>query len=236
MGSDRLSEAVRAVGQFLVADAPLGETLQRIAQLTQEALPLAAAVGITLLDDAARPTTAVFTSDLSPHVDHGQYEDGVGPCLEAFREARVVRVDDTRDVAARWPRFSEDAVELGVLSTLSLPLVAGDDVFGALNLYAREPGAFSEADQADGALFVTQVSAVLANARAFWAASELASGLQQAIRSRAVIEQAKGKIMATKGCSADEAFGILVQASQRENVKLRDVARRIVEEGPSANG
>jgi AmiR/NasT family two-component response regulator len=34
--------------------------------------------------------------------------------------------------------------------------------------------------------------------------------------------------MASTGCDADEAFEILAKASQRENVKLRDVARRIV--------
>jgi AmiR/NasT family two-component response regulator len=44
-----------------------------------------------------------------------------------------------------------------------------------------------------------------------------------------VIEQAKGKIMGANGCDADTAFALLVKASQRENVKLRDVARRITE-------
>ena len=46
--------------------------------------------------------------------------------------------------------------------------------------------------------------------------------------SRAVIEQAKGILMAQRDCSADEAFDMLRRASQRENVKLRDVAQRIV--------
>jgi AmiR/NasT family two-component response regulator len=48
------------------------------------------------------------------------------------------------------------------------------------------------------------------------------------MRSRAVIEQAKGMLMAAQGCDEDRAFKLLVQASQRENVKLRDIARRIV--------
>ena len=47
-------------------------------------------------------------------------------------------------------------------------------------------------------------------------------------QSRAVIEQAKGKLMAAEGCTADEAFATLVRASQRENVKLRDIALRLV--------
>jgi AmiR/NasT family two-component response regulator len=35
--------------------------------------------------------------------------------------------------------------------------------------------------------------------------------------------------MAQTGCDADEAFARLRDASQRENVKLRDVAQRILD-------
>lgn len=228
---ERLDDAVRAVGQFLVADVPLGETLRRIADLAVEALPPAAAVGVTMLDNKLRPITAVFTDELAPAIDQGQYEDGAGPCLTAFRESRVVRVDDTRTVIDRWPRFSDDALRQGVFSTLSLPLMAGDENFGAFNMYAREAGAFSEEDEDAASLFVTQGSVVLANARAYWEAFELAGGLRQALTTRAVIEQAKGKLMATEGCTDEAAFAIMVRASQRENVKLREIARRLVE-GP----
>ena len=46
--------------------------------------------------------------------------------------------------------------------------------------------------------------------------------------SRAVIEQAKGVLMAEQGCLPEEAFELLRAASQRENVKLREIAERIV--------
>jgi GAF domain-containing protein len=229
----RLDEAVRAVALFLVAEAPVGETLLRIAVLLRDGLEPAMGVGLTLLDDQGRPGTAVFTDDFVPGVDRGQYEEGDGPCLAAFRERRVVRVDDTSAVADRWPRFAADALDHDVHSTLSLPLEAGGKAFGAMNIYAGKVEAFDEDDENDAALFVTQASAVLANARAYWTTADLASGLQEALRSRAVIEQAKGKIMATNRCDADEAFAILSKASQRENVKLRTIAQRIVE---GANG
>ena len=54
-------------------------------------------------------------------------------------------------------------------------------------------------------------------------------GLKVALVSRATIEQAKGILMASNQCDPDEAFGLLVRASQRENVKLRDIAARIVD-------
>ena len=43
-----------------------------------------------------------------------------------------------------------------------------------------------------------------------------------------MIGMAKGVVMASRGIDERAAFTSLVQASQRENVKLRDVARRIV--------
>jgi AmiR/NasT family two-component response regulator len=46
--------------------------------------------------------------------------------------------------------------------------------------------------------------------------------------SRAVIEQAKGIIMAARRCTADEAFTILSKLSQDSNRKLRHVAASLV--------
>jgi AmiR/NasT family two-component response regulator len=48
------------------------------------------------------------------------------------------------------------------------------------------------------------------------------------MESRAIIEQAKGVIIATSGCSADEAFDLLRLQSQTENRKLRDIASELV--------
>ncbi|NUU25627.1 MAG: ANTAR domain-containing protein, partial [Streptomycetaceae bacterium] len=53
---------------------------------------------------------------------------------------------------------------------------------------------------------------------------EEVDGLRRALRSRGVIEQAKGLLMARMGCSADEAFGHLAQLSQHTNMKLVEVA------------
>jgi hypothetical protein len=53
--------------------------------------------------------------------------------------------------------------------------------------------------------------------------------LQARLESLPVIEQAKGVLMAQAGCHPDEAFDILRRASQRTNVKVRDLAADIVE-------
>ncbi|MBT2526482.1 ANTAR domain-containing protein [Streptomyces sp. ISL-99] len=52
--------------------------------------------------------------------------------------------------------------------------------------------------------------------------------LRQALSSRTVIGQAQGMLMAFGACSADEAWHVLVEVSQRTNIKLREVATALV--------
>jgi AmiR/NasT family two-component response regulator len=70
---------------------------------------------------------------------------------------------------------------------------------------------------------------VLSNAQVYWDARQLGENLQQAMRSRSVIDQAIGILLAGGGRTPDEAFQLLVLASQRENRKLRDVAADMVD-------
>jgi hypothetical protein len=64
------------------------------------------------------------------------------------------------------------------------------------------------------------------------------SRLQARLASMPVIEQAKGIMMAECGWTAEQAFDALRQASQRENVKVRELATRIVARtaDPAASG
>ena len=60
-------------------------------------------------------------------------------------------------------------------------------------------------------------------------ALQVADQLRQAMEYRAVIEQAKGMLIAAHGCSSDEAFQMLSAHSQRTNRKVREVATAMVE-------
>lgn len=212
------------------------DTLLRVSEITIEALPSAEMAGVTVLAEDGKPTTSVFTDGEAPEIDQAQYSSGRGPCLESWRTRRVIRLDDMDAAAARFPEFARAALAHGIQSTLSLPLVAADESVGALNLYARVPAGFSEDDESIGMELATAAAVVLANAGSYWEATQLNQQLGEAMRSRAVIEQAKGILMARSSqLSAEEAFGLLRQASQRENVKLREIAERIVERRPPSS-
>jgi AmiR/NasT family two-component response regulator len=68
----------------------------------------------------------------------------------------------------------------------------------------------------------------LANAHLYETQATLAGHLQKAMESRAVIEQAKGIIMADRRCTPDQAFTVLAKLSQDTNRRLRDVAIALV--------
>lgn len=230
MYSDSRAQALTALSQFLVAERSIADTLLRVSEITTDALPAAAMAGISMLDDNGRPTTGVFTDEAAPKIDSAQYDSGNGPCLDAWRTRAIVRIDDMTTAADDYPEFSKAAREHGIETTLSLPLVAAGQGIGALNLYSRRQSGFTPHDEALGSDLAAAAAIVLANASAYWGASALSEQLQEAMRSRAVIEQAKGMLMAqSPDMTPDAAFDMLRHASQRENMKLRDIARRIVE-------
>jgi GAF domain-containing protein len=129
----------------------------------------------------------------------------------------------------RWPAFAAAANDVGMRSFLASPLIAADQAIGSLNLYSTSPDGFDELDDALVALFSAQASVALANARLYRSAQRLSDQLQEALDSRAVIEQAKGVLMAQHRVGPEEAFELLRDRSQRENRKLRDVAREVVQ-------
>jgi len=224
---DHLSEGVAELSRLLVNEEALDDTLQRVADLACRNLGGADLAGVTLLRDG-KPTTAVFTDPTSPEIDSAQYQTGVGPCLDAWRHQKVFRIDWTAD-DEQWLAFSQAALEHGVQSTISLPLGVRGNGIGALNLYSKEPAAFSDEDEQVGMLFAAQASVALANAQLYDSAYRLTQQLQEALTSRAVIDQAKGIIMGQHGVGPDEAFNILRTSSQRENRKLRDIAQELVD-------
>lgn len=224
--SGSFTDSIAALSRFFVGDATLAETLTRVSDLALDAVCGADLVGLTMLVEG-RPTTAVFTDETAPEIDAAQYESGSGPCLDAFREQQRFEILDTES-EERWQAFCEAAAAHGLRSVLSMPLVASHEGVGALNFYSRQPKGFSEDDKDMAGLFAAQAGIVLANVRAYWDARELSQQLTEAMASRATIEQAKGILMGAQRCGADEAFQMLVRASQRENRKLRDVAEQIV--------
>jgi GAF domain-containing protein len=178
-------------------------------------------VGITLAE-GKKLHTAAQTAELVADLDQAQYRTGQGPCVSSLREHVTVRSDDLRK-ETRWPEFAEAAVQHGVLSVLSFQLFVDRDNLGALNIYADRPGAFGE-DESIGLLFASHAAVALK-------AAHTQDNLRRALEHRDVIGQAKGILMERHKLNAQQAFDLLVYASQRAHRKLHDLADELAATG-----
>jgi GAF domain-containing protein len=225
---DEVATALHELAHMLVSEDDIQTTLQRVVDLAARTIDGCDAAGVTL-DDREGYLTAASTDERTLEVDQGQYAVGDGPCLAAMRDVAIVRVS-VDEAETRWPNFAADARSHDVLSFLAAPLVVRGHAIGALNLYSRSPDGFSRIDDVLVSLYGAQAAIALANARTYEGARRLSEQLQEAITSRAVIEQAKGVLMGEHRVSADEAFALLRTRSTRSNIKLRTVAEQIVAE------
>jgi GAF domain-containing protein len=229
------NEAFLELGKIVLGDKPLPQILEHVLRIAQRVLGTADA-SITLIAND-RPSTVAFTSDRAVALDERQYEAERGPCLDAAASGDVISVPKMAS-DTRWKSFSESALKQGIGSSLSIPLPIQRQVLGALNLYGAEPDAFDDEMAHLARTFAGHAAVAVANAQLYESTALLAEQMQQAMATRAVIEQAKGILMREYSCDADEAFDRLVRMSQESHHKLREVAQLLVDQisgGPAAN-
>jgi GAF domain-containing protein len=217
-----------ALHQLVATEENLTDSLRRCADIARYAVPGVKGVGLTLRKGDSG-TTVAFSGDSAPALDDAQYADDLGPCLDAFRTDRTINVERISDELSRWPTFVRRADELGIRSSLSIPLrLDHTGPVGALNLYADHEAAFPDDTVEVAHMFGVQASIAVTNAQVYWQAKHLADNLSKALDSRDLIGQAKGILMREHGISSDEAFERIRRASQQRNIKVTSLAEQIV--------
>lgn len=125
--SARLAELSRALEHV-----DLNETLRHVANACATMIPGTSGASVTLWRKDGPYTFAASTAAVDA-VDTVQYELMSGPCVDAARVHKALIIKDmSRE--PRWPEFSRAALDCGIHSSLSLPLVVGPKVLGSLNL------------------------------------------------------------------------------------------------------
>lgn len=226
---DEVTSAFERLAGVLTREDELNVLLWRVCQQAIHAIPEADMASITLLHErvpGAVGETVAVTDDQAFAIDKAQYAAGEGPCLEAGTSRQVVRAS-VAEAGRRWPDFAV-ACDVTVASYLSAPLFIDSEYHGSLNLYGRAGHGFGKLDAALIELYTTTAEAGLRSAHRYRQTLELVAQLREALTSRAVIDQAKGVLMAARRISADEAFALLVEQSQHENIKVRALAERFI--------
>lgn len=209
-----LAEALTVAAQQLHDTVTPHNTMRTAVRLAVHVLPGADHAGISVIERTQHRRTVAWTDEVVRSAEAGREQ---APYWEALWTTPVVRVEDSE---------ADDGgtvlAELGLRSALSLRLRADRRRLTVLTVYAHKPRAFDEAATRIGRLFTAHVSLALDSAT-------VREQLTEAMRTRDLIGQATGILMERMDMDAAEAFESLVKASQRENIKLRDLARRIVD-------
>ena len=205
--------------------ATLDETVALVVEAAVELLPACDAASITVRRASGRLESFAATSDLAADADRLQHELEEGPCVELAGgdTVTILEVPDLRD-ETRWPLWVPRVrEETGIASVLSVRLLSARHVRGALNLYARTPCAFDR--RAVELAATLGVHAGIAVRTAL-----LEHDLAEAIPSARLVGQAQGLLMERFSMDPPAAFSVLRRLSQTSNVKVVEIARRLVEQ------
>lgn len=232
MSASRLPPGlVDAVREFTATIANPYDPQELLHRLTERAMAVTSAqgAGIMLADGGDGLAFAAASHERVTDLELLQGRIDSGACFEAYTTDRVVVVEDLAAIDA-WPAYVERAIERGFRAVVGVPMHAGGRTIGVLNIYREEPGLWTPSDLEAAEILVAMGAAYVLHANELRAQHTLAEQLHEALRSRDVIGQAKGILMARHGVDADGAFDRLRARSQAENRKLREVADDVVRE------
>jgi len=216
-----LAEAARTIN----GGHSLEETLDAIVWAARSSIPGIDHAGISTTERGGKIVTRAHTDQMVLDLDDLQYALKEGPCVDALYEDHVVAVPDIRH-DQRWPNYVAKAVpSTGLKSQVAVRLFLDDKgTLGGLNLYSTEREDVDPDAAGIAELFAVHAAIALGQAKE-------TVGLNEALGTRKVIGQAIGIVMERYQLNEDRAFAFLARASSTSNIKLRDIAQELVDEG-----
>ncbi len=206
-----------------------GELLHRLTSHSMELLD-ASGAGIMLENQDGELSFAAASDDQVLAIELHQERVREGVCFEAYRQNRMLGVEDVTELSRQWPAYAERVQHAGLRSVLGTPMNAYGRTIGVINIYRQGDAPWSPADIEAAEVIASVGAGYIVHASEMQAQHDLTEQLQAAIDTRDVIGQAKGIIMHREAVTDREAFEILRTTSQQSNRKLRDVARLVIDD------
>jgi hypothetical protein len=224
-GSDLAHETADLLS---VAGASEPRSLNQLVVLATRQVRTCSGALAVIWRDAEPALVAASHPDL-PALLAAQTSSGRGPVLEALAGPGPVSCADTLQ-ETRWPEYARAALLCGVRCSVTLASRPGPEAV-TLTLYAARPRLleFSQRELAD--LLIAFGDTVVGNAANYGDAQRTVRQLQAAAESRSTVDQAKGMLMQAIGCSAEEALRWLRKASQERNIRVTELAERVIKSG-----
>lgn len=149
-----------------------------------------------------------------------------GPCLDSYRTGEAILNAELTE--SRWPAFSPRARDAGFEVAHALPMRLRETVIGALNVFQSNGAALNPGDLELSRALADVATIGLLQQRALRRATVLAEQLESALKTRIVIEQAKGVLAERLGIGVEEAFARLRRHARDGNQRLAEVAAGLV--------
>ncbi|MGE2688523.1 GAF and ANTAR domain-containing protein [Mycolicibacterium pulveris] len=221
MSPHSLAQRMADLARASAAPRSVDEVLSDVTTTARELIPGTDTAGILLVGKGGKFESLAGLSEVPHQLDELQMTFNEGPCVQAAVGDLIVRTDDFR-TEERWPKYAPACVDIGVLSGLSVKLYTAERTAGALNLFSFKPNAFDTEDETVAAILAAHAAAAIL-------AGRHGEQLESALSTRDRIGQAKGIIMERYGVDDVRAFEMLKQLSQDSNVRLVDVAQRVID-------
>jgi GAF domain-containing protein len=223
----QLSRVFVELADTLVADFDVVDFLHTLTLRCVDLFPVDAA-GLMLADPRSELRPVAASAEQVQMLELFELQSEEGPCLESYRTGVAVKAEDLEQTTG-WPRFRREALAAGFRAVQALPLRLRGQVIGALNLFRAEPGALDGEELAVCQAIADVATIGVLQARAVREAQMLADQLSVALKSRVIIEQAKGVLAERESVAMDTAFRRLRRYARHHNLRLADVARDVVD-------
>lgn len=224
----RIVETFVELADTMVDEFDVIDFLHRLAKRCAELLDCAEA-GLLLADAAGQLRVMASSSERSEALELLQSQRDEGPCVECYRQGVSVFSDDLAADDERWPEFAPAALERGFRSVQALPMRVRGETIGAMNLFRSQTGRIADPDLALGQGMADIAAIALLQERTVRESRGVIAGLQGALNSRVIIEQAKGMLAERSQIGVDEAFVRMRAHARDHNRRLGEVAQDLID-------
>ncbi|MGP3773000.1 ANTAR domain-containing protein [Streptomyces sp. SDT5-1] len=226
----RVAEVFVEVTDSLIDDFDVIDMLQRLTVRCVELLGVSAA-GVMLADVQGELQVVAASDERSKVLELFELQYDQGPSVESHRSARARTNVDLTDprAAAEWGQFTRQARSSGYLATHAVLLRLRDQVVGALSLFQTSAEPLRGDDIALAQALADVATIIVLQQRSLEQVHLEKSQVERALKSRIVIEQAKGVLAERWGVSVDDAFDALRRYARSRQLRLSEFAVSVVD-------
>jgi GAF domain-containing protein len=224
--------AMEQLGELRFGATAIDDAMDRIVHTTHRIFDVDGA-GLMLVDSEQQLRSVAVSDERFRDLEKLQIDHDEGPCTAAFEDKELVCVEDLA-AQSRWPLFSPAAVDLGVRAVLASPIPYNQQAIGVVGIISQDRRPWSPEGELALLAFTDLAALLIASMLQAQHQGDLATQLQGALNSRALIEQAKGVLVAQQRVSAQDAYRQLRDQARRERRKLAEVAAAVVDAATTA--